>query len=177
MLDWIRFILYTSADERRNQPVQSRKKRTSPTSGRLLVDDRSSCCCSSTKDWYSARQTSTSLPLFQPFSGSPSKNLLKSWKGATSSPPITMARQKQLLPCPMTDLEATVERTQFQILREGDWHAGETLSVGKGYQLSLMQPSHEFRRESLSHRLQGTANDSGQRTFPIDLQRVKMMLS
>ena len=37
--------------------------RTSPTSGRLLVDDRSSCRCSCTKDWYSARHASTSLPL------------------------------------------------------------------------------------------------------------------
>ena len=49
--------------------------RTSPTSGRLLMDNRSSCRCSCTKDWYSARHASTSLPLVQAFSRSPSKSL------------------------------------------------------------------------------------------------------
>ena len=87
--------------------------RSSPTSGRLLVDDRSSCRCSCAKDWYSARHASTSLPLVQPFSSSPSKSLLKSCKGATLSPPTTIAGQKQLKPCPMTERAATVDRTQF----------------------------------------------------------------
>ena len=52
-------------------------------------------------------------PLVQPFSSSPSKSLLKSCKGATSSPPTTIAGQKQLKPCPMTKRAATVDRTQF----------------------------------------------------------------
>ena len=66
------------------------------------------------KDWYSARHASTSLPLVQPFSSNPSKSLLKSFNGATSSPPTTIAGQKQLNPCPMTERAATVERTQFK---------------------------------------------------------------
>ena len=78
-----------------------------------FVDDRSSCRCSCTKDWYSARHASTSLPLVQPFSSSPSKSLLKSSNGATSSPPTTIAGQKQINPCPMTERAATVDRTQF----------------------------------------------------------------
>ena len=77
------------------------------------MDDRSSCRCSCTRDWYSARHASTSLPLVQHFSRSPSRSLLRSWKRAMSSPPTTNAGQKQLKPCPKTDLEATVDRTQF----------------------------------------------------------------
>ena len=88
-------------------------ERTSPTSGRLLVDNCSSCRFSCTKDWYSAVHASTSLPLDQPFTKSPSKNLLNSWKGATSSPPTKIARQNQLKPCPMTDFGAKVDNIQF----------------------------------------------------------------
>ena len=87
--------------------------RTSPTSGWLLVDDRSSCRCSCTKEWYSARHASVSLPLVQPFSKSPTRSLLKSWNGATSSPPTTIAGHKRLKPCPMAGLEAKIDRTQF----------------------------------------------------------------
>ena len=65
------------------------------------------------KDWYSALNASFSLPLVQLFLSSPSKSLLKSCKGATSSPPITIAGQKHLKPCPMTERAATVERTQI----------------------------------------------------------------
>ena len=57
---------------------------------------------------------STSLPLIQPFSSSPSTSLLKSCSGATSSPPTTIAGQKQLNPCPMAEREATAESTQFK---------------------------------------------------------------
>ena len=96
--------------------------RTSPTSGRLLVDHRSNCRCSCTKDWYSARHASTSPPLVQPFSSSPSKSLLKSCRETTSSPPTTIAGQKQLKACPMTERAATVERTQFTKLLENDAH-------------------------------------------------------
>ena len=61
----------------RKPACSEQNDRRSPTSGRLLVDDRSSCRCSCTKDWYSARHASTSLPLVQPFSRSPFKSLLK----------------------------------------------------------------------------------------------------
>ena len=37
-----------------------------------------------------------------------------------------------------------------------------------------MQPSLECRKESVSRRLQGTANDSGQSTFPIVLRGAMM---
>ena len=87
--------------------------RTSPTSWRLLVDDRSSCHRSCTKEWYSALHASTSLPLVHPFSRSPSKILLDSWKGGTSSPPTTVDGHKQLIPCRMSDLKATVDSKQF----------------------------------------------------------------
>ena len=97
----------------RKTACAEQKDRTSPTSGRFLVDDRSSCRCSCTKDWYSSRHASTSLPLVQPFSSSPSMSLFKKWKVATLSPTTTIAGQKQLKPCPMTDLEATVDETQF----------------------------------------------------------------
>ena len=53
-------------------------------------------------------------PLVQPFSSNPSKSLLKSCNGETSSPPTTIAGQKQLNPYPMTGRAATVERTQFK---------------------------------------------------------------
>ena len=115
MFDWIRYIFYTDAEENRNQPVKNEEQndRTSSVSVRLVVYDHSSCRCSCTKDWYSALHASTSLPLVQPVSQSPSKSFLNSWKGATSCPPTIIAGQKQLIPCPMTDLEATVDRIQF----------------------------------------------------------------
>ena len=46
-----------------------------------------------------------------------------------------------------------------QILRESDGHQDETRSIDTGYQLCPMQPSLGCQRESLPHRLQGTAND------------------
>ena len=52
-------------------------------------------------------------PSGQPFCKSPFNSLLNSWKGATSSPPTTIAGQNQLKPCPITDLKATVDRTQI----------------------------------------------------------------
>ena len=52
-------------------------------------------------------------PLVQPSSKSPSKSWLNIWKEATLSPPTTIAGLKQLIPCPMTDVEATVDRIQF----------------------------------------------------------------
>ena len=43
----------------------------------------------------------------------PIKSLLKSYKGATSSPRTTIAGQKQLKHCPKTERAATVDRTQL----------------------------------------------------------------
>ena len=43
----------------------------------------------------------------------PIQEFLKSCKGTTSSPPTTIAGQKQLKPCPMTERAATVDRTQM----------------------------------------------------------------
>ena len=100
---------------RENQPVQNR------TTGRHLRQGGSSwttapaaAVLAQRTGTYSARHSSTSLPLVQPFSSNPSKSLLKSCEGATSSPPTTIAGQKQLKPCPLTERAATVDRKQFK---------------------------------------------------------------
>ena len=99
-------------------------------SGRLLVDDNSSCRCSCTNDWYSAVHVSSSLPLVHPFSKIPSKSLLNICKKATSCPPIKIALQKQLKPCHMSNLGATVENRQFTN-SSGKRRASRRKSVGK----------------------------------------------
>ena len=143
----------------RKPACAEQKNRKSPTSGRLLVDDRSSCRCSCAKDWYSARQASTSLPLVQPFSSSPSKSLLKSWKGATSSPPTTIAEQKQLNPCKWRIAKQRLTGHNSQFFQGNDGHHDKIMSVNIGYWLCPMQPSHGYQRESLYRQVQGTAND------------------
>ena len=80
------------------QKTRKQIDRTSPTSGRLLVEDRSSCRCSRTKDWYSARQSSISLPLIQPLSKSPCSKRPSRWKGAWSSPPRINADKNKSIP-------------------------------------------------------------------------------
>ena len=109
LLDWIRYILYTGAEEHRNQAVAERNDKTFPPSEWLLVNDCSSCHSFCTKDWYSALHVSTSISLVQAFSKSPTKGLLNNSKRATSSPPTKIAGQKLHTPCPMTDLEAKVD--------------------------------------------------------------------
>ena len=113
MLNCLQYIPYTVADERENQPVQNK------TTGRHLRQDGSSWTTAPAAAVHAHKRLVLSparlnlAPLVQPFSSSPSRTLLKSWKGATSSPPSTNAGQKQLKPCPMTDREATVDRTQL----------------------------------------------------------------
>ena len=80
--------------------------------GRLLVEDRSSCRCSRTKDWYSARQASISLPFIRPRSKSPSNNRPNKCRGAVLSPPMMIAGQKQLSFCQTLERAATVESTE-----------------------------------------------------------------
>ena len=53
---------------------------------------------------------STSDPLTQPSSSSPSNNCPKRWKAEESSPPITISGRKQLSPWPHGERAATVER-------------------------------------------------------------------
>ena len=77
----------------RKPACEEQNDRTSTTSGRLLVEDRSSWCCSWTKDWYSARQASISLPLTRPRSKSPSNRRPSRCSGAWSSPPMMIAGQ------------------------------------------------------------------------------------
>ena len=103
---------------------------TSPPSGRLLVEDRSSCHCYCTKDWNLALHASTSLPLVHPFSDGPSKGFLNNWKGASLSPPTTIAGQKQIKPYPMGKLDATVENKQFTNSSTKPW-ASRQSSVRK----------------------------------------------
>ena len=83
------------------------------TSGRLLVEERSSCRSSWTKELYSARQASISLPLIHPRSKMPSKKRPSRCSGAWLSLPMMIAGQKQLNPCPISKRAATVDSTEF----------------------------------------------------------------
>ena len=107
-------ILFLNRCWRARKPAcREQNDRTSPTLGRLLVGDRSSCRCSWTNDRYSARQASTSLLSIHPRSKSPSSKIPSRFSGAWSSPPMTMAGQKQLNPCPILERAATVDSTEF----------------------------------------------------------------
>ena len=90
----------------RKPACKEQNDRTSPTSGRFLVEDRSSCRCSWTKDWFSARQASTSLILIHPLYKSASNKRPSRCSGAWSSPPMMIAGQKQLSPCPILERAA-----------------------------------------------------------------------
>ena len=106
---------------------EEKNDRTSPMSMRLLVKDRSSCRCSWTKDWYSARQASISLPSTHPRSKSPSNNKPNKCRGAWSSPPMMIAGQKQLSPCPTLERAGTVDSTEVvnssRNLRASRWNS------------------------------------------------------
>ena len=86
-----------------------------------------------------------------------------------SSSSTIIAEPKQLIPCPMTDLEATVDRVQFTNSSRKRRASRETLSLGTDYQLCPVQPSRECQREILFHQSEETANDSEQRIPPIVL--------
>ena len=111
----------------RKPACEEQNDRTSPMSGRLLVEDRSSCRCSWTKDWYSDRQPSISLPFTHPRSNRPSSRRPNKWSGAWSSPPMMIAGQKQLKPCPIFERAATVESTEVvncsKKLRASRWNS------------------------------------------------------
>ena len=92
---------------------EEQNDRTSPTSGRPFVEDRPSCRCFWTKDWYSARQASFSLPLIHPRSQNPSNKRPSRCSGTWLSLPMTIAGQKQLNPCPILERAATVDSTEF----------------------------------------------------------------
>ena len=112
MHDWIRYKLYTGADKHENQPVQSR------TTGCPLcrAAPRRQLLQLSLDKWLVFNPARLNLaPFFHPFSRSPLRSLLSSWKGAKSSQSTTIARQKQLLPRPVTDFEAMVDSKQFTI--------------------------------------------------------------
>ena len=97
----------------RKPTCKEQNDRNSTTSGRLLVEDRSSCRCSWTKDWNSARQASISLLLTHPRTESPSNKRPSRCSGAGLFPPMTIAGQKQLNPCPIMERAATVDSTDF----------------------------------------------------------------
>ena len=111
----------------RKPACEQQNDRTSPMSVRLLVEDRSSCRCSWTKDWYSDRQPSISLPFTHPRSNRPSSRRPNKWSGAWSSPPMMIAGQKQLKPCPIFERTATVESTEVvncsKKLRASRWNS------------------------------------------------------
>ena len=91
---------------------EKQKDRTSPMSGWLLVENRSGSRCSWTKDWYSTREASISLPFIHPRSKSPSNNRPSRCRGAWLSPPMIIAGQKQLSPHPTLERAATVDSTE-----------------------------------------------------------------
>ena len=173
MLDWTRYKLYTGSDERRNQPVRNR------TTGRHLRQGGSSWTTGPAAA-VPARRTNTqpgTLQLRSPpgptFIRSPSKSLLNSWRGATSFPATTIACRSSSDPVLLL-ISKQRSTKRNKILRESDRRYDETLSVGNGYQLFPMQPSHGCQRKSLYHRLQGTANGQGQPTLPIVLPGARM---
>ena len=95
----------------RKPACEEQNDRTSPKSGWFLVEDRSSCRCSWTKNKCSARQASMSPPLIHPRSKSTSNKKPRRCSGAWLSPPIRIAGQKQLKPCPILERAATVDST------------------------------------------------------------------
>ena len=163
--------LYRCCQARKPTCVEQ-NERMSPTSGRLLVDDLSRCCCSCTKDFYSALHASSLLSLVHLFSKNPSKSLLNSWKEATSSPPIKIAGQKLLIPCPMSDPEAPVDSKQFKVLRDfTKRRRSRRNAVGRIWLPTLS--SAVIRRvseRSFSHQLQGIPNALALRIPSIVLQ-------
>ena len=177
MLDWTRYIYYTGADERRNQPVQN------GTIGRPLRQGSPSLTTAP------AAAVPAQRTGFQPCK----LQLLSLWSNSslkTQSRDCWLAEKERHHPRqPQMQGRSSSDRVLLliskqrstehnsQIFRESEGHHGETLSVGTGYQLCPMQPSHKYRKENLSHRLQGTANDSGQCTLPIVVQGEMMKLS
>ena len=127
MLDWTRYILFTGADQRGNQPLQNRM------TGRQLRQSGSS--------WMN---------------------------GPAAAVPAQRIGTQPGTPQPRSPLSNPSPESHPRASQKVD---GETLSVGNGYQLCPMQPSHVCRKESLSNRLQGIANDSGRCTFPIVPQK------
>ena len=111
----------------RKPACEQQNDRTSPISGRLLVEDRSRCRCSWTKDWYSDRQPSISLPFTHPRSNRPSSRRPNKRSGAWLSPPMMIAGQKQLKPCPIFERAATTESTEVvncsKKLRASRWNS------------------------------------------------------
>ena len=113
---------------RARKPVCTEQNdRTSPMSGWLFVEDRSSCRCSWTKDCYSARQASNSLPFTHPRSKSPPNNRPSRCRGAWLCPLMMIAGQKQLNPCPTLERAATVDSTEVvnssRNLRASRWNS------------------------------------------------------
>ena len=94
--DWIPYKPYSGAAEQGNQLVQNR------TIGHPLRQGGSSWKTAPAAA-VPAQRTVTEpctlqfRPFWSPFSKSSSSSLLNSWKGATQSPPITIAGQKQLI--------------------------------------------------------------------------------
>ena len=153
MHDRIRFILYTGANEHGKQPY-----RTSPTLGQLLLQ----LLLSMHKGLVLSPARINFSPSGPNFVQKPIQQLVKQPERSDVIPPTKIAGQKQLIPCPMTDLEATVDRKQITISSR-ELPASRRNSVNRyWYQLCPVESLCDFRRESLSDQLQGTANDSAQ---------------
>ena len=170
MFDWIAHILFTGADEHGNQPVQNITKechqrqgapswRTAPAAAVPAQRTGTQPCTLQFRSLWSnfspeAHPTACWM-------------VAKEWRRPHQ--PQLQGRSSSDLVLFLTSKQRSTEHNS-QIPRESDGHHCKTLSVCTGYQLCPIQPSHECLRESLSHRLQGTANHSGQRTLPIVLQ-------
>ena len=113
MHDWRRYIPFTGADEHGNQPVQN------GTTGRPLRQGGSSRTIAPAAVVRAQRTGTQPCTIHlrslwsNPSAKAQPRAFLNIWKGATSSPPTTIAGQKQLMPHPMTDLEAKVDSIQF----------------------------------------------------------------
>ena len=170
MFDWVPYIRFTGADEHGNQPVPNKTKghhqrqaasswTTAPAAAVPAQRTGTQPCTLQLRSLWSNPSPEahpTACWTVAKERRCPHQPLLQ---GRSSSDPVLFLISKQ---------RSTEHNSQ--ILRESDGHHCKTLSVCTGYQLCPIQPSHECLQESLSHRLQGTANESGQRTLPIVLQ-------
>ena len=108
-------------------------------------------------------------PSGPPFSKNPSKSLLNSWKGATSSPSTAIAGHKQypLVLWPISKQLSTANNSKSP--REGHGHHGKNHSANIGSQLCPAQSSGECQKENLSHQSHEFVNNLGSRIPPIVL--------
>ena len=172
--DWLRYILYTGANERENQPVQNRM------TGRHLRQVGSSWTTAPAATVHAQRtgtQPGTPLPRSRLSYPSPAAHPRVCWrvvKEQRSPHQPQLQDRSNLNPVQWRSVQQRLTGHNRLNLPEIDGHHDGILSADNGYRLCPTQPSHGYQRESICHQLLGTANDLGQRILPIVPQGVMM---